>query len=113
MANPFRVTSVTRAVPPVAHRRSWRAFRAAAAMLAVLAVAGCTSQDGLAATANNGTGSTSVDERIVEISAESRGETVVFAGVEERGNPVFLDGERLELNQLTDLTNALDRALAD
>ena len=70
MANPFRVTSVTRAVPPVAHRRSWRAFRAAAAMLAaaaVLTIAGCTSQDGLAATANNGTGSTSVDERIVEI----------------------------------------------
>nr|WP_274638399.1 TlpA disulfide reductase family protein [Microbacterium bovistercoris] len=58
------------------------------AVTAVLAVAGCTSQDGLAATVNNGTGSTSVDERIVEISAEERGETVVFAGVDERGNPV-------------------------
>lgn len=91
MANPFRVTSVTRAVHPAAHRRSRRTFRAAAAMLAataVLAVAGCTSQDGLAATANNGTGSTSVDERIVEISPDKRGETVVFAGVDEHGNAV-------------------------
>ncbi|WP_447946233.1 TlpA family protein disulfide reductase [Microbacterium lacticum] len=94
MANPFRVTSVTRAVPRAAHRGPWRTFRAAAAMLAaaaVLAVAGCTSQDGLAATVNNGTGSTSVDERIVEISAEKRGEPVVFAGVDERGNPVSSD----------------------
>jgi hypothetical protein len=31
------------------------------AAAAVIAVAGCTSQDGLAATVNNGTGSTSVD----------------------------------------------------
>ena len=94
MANPFRVTSVTRAVPRAAHRGPWRTFRAAAARLAaaaVLAVAGCTSQDGLAATVNNGTGSTSVDERIVEISAEKRGEPVVFAGVDERGNPVSSD----------------------
>ena len=31
-----------------------------------------------------------------------------------QGTPTFfLDGERLELTQLTDLTNALDRALAD
>ncbi|WP_407174066.1 TlpA family protein disulfide reductase [Microbacterium sp. A1-JK] len=94
MANPFWVTSVTRAIPPLAHRRSWRTFRAAAAMLAataVLAVAGCTSQDELAATVNSGTGSTSVDKRIVEISEADRGESVVFAGVDERGNPVGSD----------------------
>ena len=91
MANPFRVTSVTRAVHPAAHRRSRRTFRAAGAMLAVtavLAVAGCTSQDGLAATVNNGTGSASVDERIVEIPETERSETVAFAGIDERGNPV-------------------------
>ncbi|WP_251454651.1 TlpA disulfide reductase family protein [Microbacterium sp. Marseille-Q6648] len=61
------------------------------AVTAVLAVAGCTSQDGLAATVNNGTGSASVDERIVEIPETERSETVAFAGIDERGNPVSND----------------------
>lgn len=46
-------------------------------------------------------------ERIEEDFAEGQ-----QMGVQ--GTPTFfLDGERLELNQLTDLTDALDRALAD
>ena len=46
-------------------------------------------------------------ERIEEDFAEGQ-----QMGVQ--GTPTFfLDGERLELTQLTDLTNALDRALAD
>ncbi|MBO0981884.1 TlpA family protein disulfide reductase [Microbacterium sp. SD291] len=58
------------------------------AVATVLTVTGCTSQSDLADAVNNGTGSTSVDERVVEIPADERGETVVFAGVDERGNPI-------------------------
>lgn len=72
-------------------RGALRVVAATLAITAVIAVAGCTSQDGLAAQVSNGAGSTSVDKRIVEVSPDERGETVVFAGVDERGNAVSSD----------------------
>lgn len=91
MTNPFGVASTTRATPSDPQRKFEHTFRAVAAMVAVatvLTVTGCTSQSDLADAMNNGTGSTSVDERVVEIPADERGETVVFAGVDERDNPI-------------------------
>jgi thiol-disulfide isomerase/thioredoxin len=91
---PFSVSFFARAIPAVPEREYAHPLRTVAATLAVaavLTVAGCTSQDGLAATLNAGTGSTGVDKRIVEISPDERGQTAVFAGADERGNPVSSD----------------------
>ncbi|MBO0981887.1 thioredoxin domain-containing protein [Microbacterium sp. SD291] len=56
------------------------------------------------------------DEAVADPATRGRVEEDFVEGQQMgvQGTPTFfLDGERLELNQLTDLTDALDRALAD
>lgn len=56
------------------------------------------------------------DEAVADPATRERVEEDFAEGQDMgvQGTPTFfLDGERLELTQLTDLTNALDRALAD
>lgn len=56
------------------------------------------------------------DQAVADPATRERVEEDVAEGQQMgvQGTPTFfLDGERLELNQLTDLTDALDRALAD
>ena len=59
---------------------------------------------------------TAYDQAIADPATRERVEEDFAEGQQMgvQGTPTFfLDGERLELTQLTDLTNALDRALAD
>ena len=59
---------------------------------------------------------TAYDQAIADPATRERVEEDFAEGQDMgvQGTPMFfLDGERLELTQLTDLTNALDRALAD
>lgn len=56
------------------------------------------------------------DEAVADPATQERVEEDFLAGQEMgvTGTPTFfLDGEKLELNSLTDLTDALDRAIAD
>ena len=70
-----------------------RAVIAASVLLAVGLLAGCTSSDSLAQQYRDGNekGFIAGDFQVVEIPAGDRGEPVVFAGVDERGNPVSSD----------------------